>query len=207
MRIHVMKISTRLWLLILINFLISGLLIVNSFAEDVVRAKIGIEIATEGGTLRAKSRDRLHANDKIRIYVATHEDANVYIVSSDVNTSTLIHKGKVFKNSPLILPSKDQYFQPDGSSPKESFTIICSPVELLEVTSLLDKGSASFDKWASLEGDLMKKSSMGLGDHSEKTIAIAGNVRGLGKDSFINKLRTYSGKSFLIKRYDFKVKN
>jgi hypothetical protein len=108
------------------------------------------------------------------------------------------------------MPSIQEFYQVDGASSKESFTIICSPRELAEALKLFDTGEAPHAEWAELEGKLIAKGRVDLSQKTERPFSIAGNVRGTagagGPDPFISKLQIFSGKDILVKKYDFRVK-
>ena len=114
------------------------------------------------------------------------------------------------QSSTLVMPSIQEFYEVDGADDTESFTIICSPVALQDVLSLVGADEVAYDKWSKLEESLMEKSRIDLSQKSEKPFAIAGNVRGAGGspagDPFINQLPIFSGKSILIKKYEFRVK-
>ncbi|NIR50994.1 DUF4384 domain-containing protein [candidate division KSB1 bacterium] len=74
---------------------------------------------------------RSTASDKLRIYVAPKADCFVYVVYSDEDTLALLNSkyahSIIEKDSTLILPSAVEYYQVDGVSSVELFTVICSP--------------------------------------------------------------------------------
>ena len=55
----------------------------------------------------------------------------------------------------------------------------------------------------------MEKARIDLNENIEKPFAVAGNVRGGAivpkEDPFADRLQTFSGRSFLIKKYEFRV--
>jgi hypothetical protein len=113
------------------------------------------------------------------------------------------------QGSTLEIPSPIDAYQVDGASPTEAFSIIVSPAELAEVKDLFKNGTAPVEKWAAIEESLIARSKINLSEDVEKPFAIAGNVRGSADgnlDPFINNLQVYSGKSLLVKRYEFRVK-
>jgi hypothetical protein len=134
----------------------------------------------------------------------------VYILHSDHNTTTLL-KVEHQEEGPsgLVMPSRDEYYQVDGSSPVERFAIICSPGEVTDLAPLVDAGTAPYEKWAEIERELRDRSKVKLTQGIEKPLAIAGNVRGGGDEppaaSFEKTLRTFSGRTLLVKGYEFKV--
>ncbi len=178
--------------------------------EKTVRAKIGILVKSGDQIMRAKSRDRLKAGDLVRIYVHPEVSSYVYVVHRDQKTVTLLNMVEQrIQSSTLVLPSVQEFYQVDGKSPSETFTVICSPEEVKEISSLIST-RMTYDQWASLEKELLKKGEIDLDQKSGKPFAIAGNVRGAGDtagaDAFARDLQIFSGKSILVRQYEFSVK-
>lgn len=178
--------------------------------EKTVRAKIGILVKSGDQIIRAKSRDRLKAGDLVRIYVHPEVSSYVYVVHRDQKTVTLLNMVEQrIQSSSLVLPSVQEFYQVDGQSPVETFTVICSPKEVKEISSLVSS-QMTHDRWVSLEKDLLRKGEIDLAQKSEKPFAIAGNVRGAGDaaggDAFVRDLQIFSGKSILVRQYEFSVK-
>ncbi len=194
------------WILVFIMVLGLG----SAFCkDDMVRAKIGILISSSNKDHMAKSRDRLISGDLLRLFVHPENASYIYVVYSDTQKAALLTR--VEQGDTLVLPSIDESYEIDGASKFELFTIVVSPTELPEITTLLEK-DAAHGKWAFLEKELMEKSRVHLTEETDSTIAIAGNVRGAGggrretNQSFVKKLRTYSGNAFLVKTFEFRVK-
>jgi hypothetical protein len=178
--------------------------------DKTVRAKIGILVKSENQIMRAKSKDRLKAGDLVRIYVHPELSSYIYVVHRDHKTVTLLNMVEQrVQSSTLVLPSVQEFYQVDGQSPVETFTVICSPKEVKEISSLVS-AQIPYDRWVSLEKDLLKKGEFDLAQKSEKPFAIAGNVRGPGNaaggDNFVRELQIFSGKSILVRQYEFSVK-
>jgi len=178
--------------------------------EDLVRAKIGIQIRSGDTILRAKSRDRLKKGDYLRIYVHPEFSSHVYVVHSDQETATLLNTVRQgLQSSTLVMPSLQQYYQVDGESSRETFTIVCSSGELEEIPRLFKDGRIPQPEWAALEEDLEERGKIELGSDTEKPFALAGNVRGVGNDAlgdaFFDRLRVSSGKSIIVKKFVFQV--
>ena len=205
--------KTAFWPAILLSILIAAGTAVpaaHAGSEDRVRAKIGIQIVSGDRVMRAKSRDRLKAGDLLRIYVHPERGCYVYVVHSDRQTATLLNTVEQrLQGTTLVMPSLHQYYQVDGESAAESFTIICSPRELPELAGMLEEGQSPHEQWAAVEGDLASRSRIDLTQKSEKPFAIAGNVRGAGGgeggDPFSGKLQIFSGRDLLVKQYEFRV--
>jgi hypothetical protein len=177
--------------------------------SDRVRAKIGIMVQSDNKMMRAKKKDRIRAGDHIRIYVIPEKPSYVYIVHTDMKTASLLNDEKQqVGNEILTLPSPQNFYEIDGESAKETITIVCSPDKPAKVSKLLKSGQASHSEWTALEKELIKKSRIDLTHKAEKPFTIAGNVRGAGgaADPFVAKLKTVSGKSLIVRKYEFRVK-
>lgn len=179
--------------------------------EEKVRAKIGIQIRSGDRILSAKSQDDLQANDLIRIYVHPEKTSHVYVIHTDLKEATLLNLiQQKIRSSTLVMPSLQEYYQVDGKSPKETFTIIISPKGLNKVMEILKNGTATYKKWIGVEKLLLEKGKIDLSQELEKPFSISGNVRGVGStdniDPFVNNLQIFSGKALLVKKYEFRVK-
>jgi hypothetical protein len=177
--------------------------------EDYVRAKLGIMIKSATKTVRAKKKDRIRMGDRVRIYALPEKPSYVFIIHSDTKTATLLNTdSQRVDKTVLMLPSPQNYYEMDGQSAKEFITIVCSPDELPAVSDLFKSEQAPHAKWAALEKELIEKSRIDLTHKAEKPFAVAGNVRGdaIAADPFVEKLQTVSGKSFVTRRYEFRVK-
>ncbi|MDD5204364.1 MAG: hypothetical protein PHS17_03035 [Desulfobacterales bacterium] len=177
--------------------------------ESNVRAKIGILVKSGDHVVRARTMDRVKAGDLIRIYVHPEASSYVYVVHTDRKRATMLNMvEQKIHSSTLVLPSLQEFYQVDGNSKVESFTVICSSEEVKEVSSLLTS-QMDHEKWMSLQKDLVKKGEIDLGQQTERPFGIAGNVRGTadaGGDPFVKELQIFSGKKILVKQYEFSVK-
>ncbi len=201
----------QLSILFLIEFLIIGMTSPVA-AQEMVRAKIGIELFSGNGSTRARTVEHIKTRDKLRIHVISEKDTYVYVVHTDQNKVTLLNKSKIIKNSALVLPPDNEYYLPDGLSETELFTVICSPDELTEMSTLFSSKNVSYSKWSEFEKRLVKKSRIDLEEKSVKPFEMAGNVRGNIESSkgrpvwSLDSLPLYSGKSLLVKKFRFNVK-
>jgi hypothetical protein len=182
----------------------------NAVCQDFIRAKIGVQIRSGDKVIRAKSRDRLKTGDYLRLYVHPEHSSYVYVIHSDQKQATLLNTVRqTMQSSTLVMPSLQQYYQVDGQSKMESFTIICSPEEIEEVSSLFKEGSVPHEEWEKVEKDLSSKNEIQLATDTKKPFAIAGNVRGAGGgvsgDPFSSELQVFSGKKMVVKHYQFRV--
>jgi hypothetical protein len=178
--------------------------------EKTMRAKIGILIKSGDQTIKAKSNDRLKAGDLVRIYVHPEVSSYVYVVHRDQKTVTLLNMVKQrIQSSTLVLPSVQEFYEVDGKSPVETFSVICSPTEVKEISSLLGS-KMPYDRWVSLEKELLKRGEIDLAQKSEKPFSLTGTVRDAGDaaggDAFVKELQIFSGKPILVRQYEFSVK-
>jgi hypothetical protein len=151
------------------------------------------------------------------VYVVPEDDAYIYVVHTDGTTPTLLNAPDAptrgSKGSPVMFPAPEKFYKIDGASDKEAITVICSPAELREVTQLFQTTRVTQKSWTSLEKDLMEKSKIDLTPKAEKPFLMAGVVRSIGNDPvhsapadpFVNTLPIFSGKTFIVKKYDFQV--
>ena len=171
----------------------------DAICEDLIRAKIGVQIRSGDKVIRAKSRDRLKSGDYIRLYIHPEHSSYVYVIHSDQKQATLLNTVRQsMQSSTVVMPSLQQYYQVDGQSKVESFTIICSPSEIEELSKIFKEGGISHQDWEKMEKDLSSKSEIELTSNTKKPFAIAGNVRGAGNDikgdPFSSELQIFSGK-------------
>jgi transposase-like protein len=150
-------------------------------------------------------------DDLLRIYVHPEKTSHVYVVHTDLKEATLLSilQQKV-QSSTLVIPSLQNFYRVDGKSDKEIFTIIVSPDELPEVSDIFKTEKTSYLRWVEVEKVLIEKGKIDLSQEVEKPFAIAGNVRGWAVnddvDPFASRLQIFSGKSVLVKKYEFRVK-
>ena len=204
--------------LIFITFIIVTLCLFSTTSahsmNKEVRAKIGIQIKSGDRIIRAKSRDRLKSGDLIRLYVHTEKSCFIYIIHTDTKNVDLLNiTEQKMQSSTLVLPSAQAFYEIDGISPMENFSIICSPTRLQQLSDLETK-TINYSQWEKIQTNLLQKSSIVVSEQKQKSFAltgIAGNVRGIKdaepEDSFVRDLRIFSGKGLLVKTYEFKIKN
>ena len=179
-------------------------------AQDRVRAKVGIQVHSGERTASAKTTEMVKTGDSLRVYVVPENDAYVYVVHNDGKNLTLLNAQntttKVTKGMLVALPTPEQFYQVDGGSDKESITVLCSPTELREVAGLFSTPNVAQKNWLSLEKTLLDKSKIDLSSPTDKPFQIAGNVRSMSSnDPFVDTLAIYSGKSLVVKKYNFQV--
>jgi len=195
---------------ILIGIAVFTLLIVNAgYPEtEAVRARIGIQLRSGNRVEQARYREEIRTGDFLRIYVQPEKTSYVYVVHTDNKTATLLNYDKQKNNgSAMVMPSLDEYYQVDGLSKKESFTIICSPTELPHLLKSFSAGVAPHSDWVGNEARFVDNSQMDLDDIFDTPFAIEGNAQNISgankKDPFVDLLKIFSGKSLLIKKYEF----
>ncbi len=200
-------------------FILTGMIffyILSSFSlalseDEMVRAKIGIQINSEDSYSMAKSKDKLKSGDLLRIYVHPEKASFIYVIYSDKNKVNFLNivEQKVLAST-LVLPSVNEYYQVDGNNPFEIFTIICSPTELSQINKAVNSDN-SYEAWAALEKELIQKSKIILTEKSPIPFVILGQTaRGDSKSTMNDysekKLHIFSGNFFVLKQYEFKVK-
>jgi len=80
----------RAWVIFFVVLAASSLTLALE-KENLVRAKIGIEIVSNDTTRAAKTKDRIIAGAKLRIYVLPEKDSYVYIINSDQSNAVLLN--------------------------------------------------------------------------------------------------------------------
>lgn len=175
-----------------------------------LRAKIGIQMRSSSKVERAKTRDRVRVGDKLRLYIIPETTAYTYVIHTDREIVRLLHRVEYIPadtgHQPIQFPPKRQpEYTIDGQKRLEEFIIICSPIELVYIDNLLGSSQASYQRWKLIEDKLMERSHLNLSGKPEKPFAIAGNVRNMD-EPFLQQLRIFSGREFLVKKYEFRVK-
>lgn len=177
--------------------------------QDIVRAKIGIELHVEEETRLARKYEQVLPGDKFRIYVIPEPDpVFLYIVYSDqdkVEQVEEVEQTNLLKDTLLIVPSLEEIYEFDDSSASVSITVICSATELSELVLLLDSEPEPA-KWIEFEQQLIEQSTIDLRDVELPTWELGSGIRGGNIDvEFLRKLKISSGKSLVIRRYEFTV--
>jgi len=177
-------------------------------------ARIGIVIDSGEQSIRARGQESIKLGDRLRIHIQSEAACHVYVVHNDHKTVTLL--GAFEGMSPgaqLVLPGLQEFYQVDGKSPVEVFTIICSTVKLSDILALFNS-KVTYEGWAFMEEKLLKQGKIDLSQNPDKPSPIAGNVRGpdgsnngsTKDDSIISGLPVYSGNTIIVKRYEFNIK-
>lgn len=179
-------------------------------SPEIVRAKIGIQVRSGDEVRRATALEQVKAGDQLRIYlIAEPESAYIYIIHANQDAVARLNykegQRKVAGGFPVMLPSmdKDTFYTIDGENPQESITTICSPMPLVEVEALLNSEDLSYERWLEVEKALVDQSYIDLRDQVVKPWIIAGGVR--SADPFLGELQIFSGKSLVVRKYEFRV--
>jgi len=203
-----MKIHTKLLLILVVS---NWVFLVFLFsAQEKVQAKIGILVQSGKKTSQARHNQKIKAGDKLRVYVFPFSDAYIYLVYSNKKQVSLLNAAseptKVGKGTLLTLPSTEDFYSFDGDSKIEALTLICSPKRLKNLEHFLNSENLNYQRWRERETALEQKSEIELSEQTQMAPDIAGNVRTFDLVPALDDLQTFSGKSFLIKRYQFRVK-
>lgn len=181
----------------------------GTFAKESIRAKIGVLILNDDQSRLAKSRDTLNAGSLLQIHVIPEKNCYLYLINSDDQKATWLNWGDDLQQVPQgkakVFPSKVSSYAHQGTGKHESFVIVCSPKKLFEISNLFSNRSVGLSQWNVLENQMIKDSRIPLGDNLSKPFGIAGSVRGSEKYGAPEGLMIYSGKSLLVKKYQFNV--
>ncbi|MFQ5627412.1 MAG: hypothetical protein ACE5I1_01525 [bacterium] len=183
----------------------------SAFSQEFIRAKIGLKVISEDIIKNAKSKDKLKKGDKLRLFIEPEVNTYVYVVHADRKSVSLLTNSPVQltkANERVVLPSPSEYYEIDGTSAIEKLAILCSPARLNNVEAFFSVEKPSPAEWEKMELAFIEKSKIDLNEKTEKPYAIAGNVRNVEQqnEQFLSALNTYSGKSLVLKRYEFRVK-
>jgi len=184
-------------------FFFTILMTIPAFPQDgIVRAKIGIMAKSGDKSWYVRSKEKLSKGDMLRIYIRPEKASHVYIIHTDMKSVTLLFNKSQVRETMLVVPSEKDFYQIDGDSLVEVFIIVCSPKEVKEL-SPMKTSALSCEQWASIEEELINRSKIELRQTVERSIPIAGLVRGVQPEPSI---QTFSGRSLIIKKYEFSVK-
>ena len=179
--------------------------------QQLVHAKVAIQVVSNGKVTTARSKDKLAKGDKLRLYIEPQEEMFLYVVHTDQNATGLLAKTNTSATAAselVVLPSESEYYEIDGNSSFEQITIICAKKRQSKIESLFSENAPSLAAWQETELALLQQYQIDLNESTDKPFGIAGNVRNLGDESssIIEQMIMYSGKSTVIKRYEFRVK-
>jgi hypothetical protein len=205
-----MKTTKSVWFVVFSIFLFAS---IAQSDEVVVRAKIGIYLESGGKSMEAKSLNLVQGGDMFKVYAeALVDPAYIYVVHSDTKRINWLNQNsyQVKKNEALSLPVEGRY-SIDGKSPSEEIFVICSYKPLKELETLLQGRPTDLPRFKALVEKLNNNSQIALSDKLSKPLEIAGTVRGVKPKTSVNthpfdKLFISSGKSSVVKRYEFRLK-
>ncbi len=177
--------------------------------QNIVRARIGVELRVGEESHLARKYERVLPGDMFRMYVIPEpEPAYIYVVYSDQKTAERLNELKntrIPKDDTLIMPSLEQLYQFDDSSQSVFITVICSATELPEIDALLNGSDPSHAKWVELEEQFIKRSKIDLREVVLPSWELGAAVRGTGDEEFLEQLKISSGKSLVVKTFEFRV--
>jgi hypothetical protein len=178
--------------------------------QQVVRARIGIEIRTGGKSRLAKLYDQVMAGDTYCIYVVPEPDPGyVYVICADQKTADLLEEVVIPKDNVLFLPSRTELYQFTADDPDISIIIICSATQLPVIENLFKNQECPVATWKDLEPQLIKDSTIDdLSKLPDKSWTLAGVTReNVPKEiaDVLETLKISSGQSLVIKRYEFQI--
>lgn len=108
-----------------------------SYAQDIVKAEIGIKIISENKGARTEraaiTLDRVRANDDLQIFLYPEDNSILYLIHCDTKFSTLLMKDSLKSKVLYILPASDSTYTIDGTSTRDNITILISPSKLKRV--------------------------------------------------------------------------
>jgi len=200
---YMRKVSLFLIILLYVSLLAQNL---SAERQDTIKAKIAIlhKGGDEYTTLR--NNDRIRAGEMLRVFVQPSNPGYVYVIHTDNKESTLLLKKQVKnKNEIIILPTENDFYVFDESSPTAKITVFCSLKKIDDIEKLFDKETKESKLWNSLEEKVIKKNKKNLSDKTDKPFPIAGNVSSVN-ENFLEQIQTLSGKSILIRKYEFEIK-
>ena len=179
--------------------------------QQLVHAKVAIQVVSNGKVTTARSKDKLAKGDKLRLYIEPQEEMFLYVVHTDQNATGLLAKTNTSATAAselVVLPSESEYYEIDGNSSFEQITIIFAKKRQPKIEALFSENAPSLAAWQETELALLQQYQIDLNESTDKPFGIAGNVRNLGDESssIIEQMIMYSGKSMVIKRYEFRVK-
>lgn len=172
--------------------------------QDIVRAKIGIQLRSGDEKRLATPFERVKTGDLYRIYVIPEPDPGyIYVVYMDeeiVGQLNTAEQTEIHKDALLTLPSPEEWYQFDASSKKVWITIICSANTLPGLETLLGVQNVSREDWKTFEKQIIEKSRIIPSDVPDKPWPLTGVLRD------VEALKISSGKTVVVRKYEFTVK-
>jgi hypothetical protein len=195
-------------------FLLGSVAVSTGETQDIVRAKIGIRIQAGDQERWAKTRERARVGERFRLYVLPESDGYIYVLYTDKETVIPVDEVQRINVSEgeypvFVLPSMEDLYEFDGKNRSECLIIVWSLEEPVDIESLFNSQDVSYAQWRKREEELMAKSKIDLTGEAEKPWEIAAAVRGQEQqlyDWLQEELPILSGKSLVLKTYEFRVK-
>ena len=172
---------------------------------DTLIVQIKVEIRQGVNASRnAKSYDFVGKEDYFDVSVKPLYDCNFYLVHYNNDEAAIIAKSELIKDKIYGFPSRELYYQIDGSQKKENLILV--------FTKNTDQYFENYDESSSDPSDLEeylanveKNSRLRLEDQSMVDVSFKGSVRGV-----ISKLVgyvPYIGNGSIVKTYVFNISN
>ncbi len=186
----------------------------TSTAQDIVRAKIGMQLRSTDDSRWAETGEDVTVGDTFRIYVLPEsEAADIYVVYIDRTEKRVLTQQhvKITQGEAAILPSKNEMSAIEGGGRLQRLTIIYSPLKVPEFDLQFNAQEMSYSQWLKVEEQLIAQSKIDLRSSVEKPWEMAATVRDDDDDAIFKyrlqqALPTFSGKSFVVRKYEFRVK-
>jgi len=174
---------------------------------DSVKAKIAILHKAGDSYSSLRSKDRLRAGEMLRIFVQPLNKSCIYVVHADAKEAALLYSNESpVLNEVLLLPSENDFYVFDDSSPEARIVIICSAKKYSEIEKLFEnKEIISRKDWDKFEKNTLSENKKSLNDKTDKPFPIAGNVSSINEE-FLDQVQTFVGKNILIRKYDIEIK-
>jgi hypothetical protein len=180
---------------------------ISGDVSDSIKAKIAILHKAGDSYSSLRSKDRLRAGEMLRIFVQPINKSFIYVVHADIKEATLLYRNdNPVINEILLLPSSNDFYVFDDSSPEAKIIIFCSAKRSNELEKLfLNKESISRNEWNKFEKNILKEHKKYLNDKTDKPFPIAGNVSSVN-DEFLDQVQTFVGKNIVIRKYELEIK-
>lgn len=197
----------RLILLVSFFFFFNKENFCKDISGDSVKAKIAILHKSGDNYSSLRSKDRLRAGEMLRIFIQPVNKSIIYVIHADKKEATLLYRNESPKiNATLLLPSEDDYYVFDDSSPEARIIIICSTKKYDELEKLfVKKENISREDWNKFEKKTLSENKKSLNDKNDKPFPIAGNVSSINEE-FLDQVQTFVGKNIIIRKYDIEIK-
>ncbi len=130
----------------------------TSKAQDIVRAKIGMQLRSTDDSRWAETGEDVTVGDTFRIYVLPEsEAADIYVVYIDRTEKRVLTQQhvKITQGEAAILPSKNEMSAIEGGGRLQRLTIIYSPLKVPEFDLQFNAQEMSYSQWLKVEEQLI----------------------------------------------------